>query len=233
MKITPQKHILIVDDEEDILELIRYNLEINGFQTTCVNNGEEALKKTRRLYPDLIILDLMLPNIGGLDVCRILKQDLQTKSIPVLMLTARGEETDIVKGLEIGADDYVTKPFSPQVLVARMNALLRRYSEDVADKKGVITIQELTIHPGKREVKIEGRQVELTYTEFQILHLLARHPNLVFTRNQIIDEVRGENYPVTDRAVDFQIVGLRKKLGKAGGYIKTVRSVGYRFYLEE
>lgn len=233
MKRTLQKHILIVDDEEDILELVRYNLEINGFQTTCVNNGEEALKKTRRLYPDLIILDLMLPNIGGLDVCRILKQDLQTKSIPVLMLTARGEETDIVKGLEIGADDYVTKPFSPQVLVARVNALMRRYSEDVADKKGVITIQELTIHPGKREVKIEGRQVELTYTEFQILHLLARHPNLVFTRNQIIDEVRGDDHPVTDRTVDFQIVGLRKKLGMAGIYIGTVRGVGYRFYLEE
>lgn len=228
-----QKHILIVDDEEDILELVRYNLEINGFQTTCVSNGEQALKTPRIHHPDLIVLDLMLPSIDGLDVCRILKGDSDTKSIPILMLTARGEESDIVKGLEIGADDYITKPFSPLVLVARVKALLRRYSEPVADEKGVITIQELTIHPGRREVKIGERLIEFTFTEFQILHLLARHPNLVFTRNQIIDEVRGDNYPVTDRTVDFQIVGLRKKLGKVDRYIKTVRGVGYRFNLEE
>jgi len=233
MKKMLQKHILIVDDEEDILELVRYNLEINGFQTTCVSNGEQALKTPRIHHPDLIVLDLMLPSIDGLDVCRILKGDSDTKSIPILMLTARGEESDIVKGLEIGADDYITKPFSPLVLVARVKALLRRYSEPVADEKGVITIQELTIHPGRREVKIGERLIEFTFTEFQILHLLARHPNLVFTRNQIIDEVRGDNYPVTDRTVDFQIVGLRKKLGKVDRYIKTVRGVGYRFNLEE
>ncbi|NQV38775.1 MAG: response regulator [Candidatus Marinimicrobia bacterium] len=233
MKRTLQKHILIVDDEEDILELVKYNLEINGFQTTCVTNGEQALKKASIHHPDLIVLDLMLPNIDGLNVCRILKGDTETKSIPILMLTARGEETDIVKGLEIGADDYVTKPFSPQVLVARVKALLRRYSESVADENGVITIHDLTIHPEKREVKIGERLIEFTYTEFQILHLLSSRPNIVFTRYQIIDAVRGDNYPVTDRTVDFQIVGLRKKLGKAGRFIKTVRGVGYRFYLEE
>ncbi|HDY75181.1 MAG TPA: response regulator transcription factor [Candidatus Marinimicrobia bacterium] len=228
-----QKHILIVDDEEDILELVKYNLGINGFLTTCATNGEEALKFTRLHKPDLIVLDLMLPNIDGLDVCRVLKADSETKSIPILMLTARGEESDIIQGLEMGADDYVTKPFSPQVLVARVKTLLRRYSEPIEDKEGVIRIRELSIHPGRREVKIGEKRVELTYTEFQILHLLARHQNFVFTRNQIIDEIRGENYPVTDRTVDFQIVGLRKKLDQAGKYIKTVRGVGYRFYLED
>jgi len=226
-------HILIVDDEEDILELVRYNLELDGFQTTCVINGEQALKKTRTEKPDLIVLDLMLPNIDGLDVCRILKNDSKTKNIPILMLTARGEEADIVRGLEIGADDYVTKPFSPKILVARVKTLLRRYAEPVGDEEGIIRYEELSIHPGKREVKVNDRNVVLTYTEFQILFLLASHPNWVFTRNQIIDEVRGDNYPVTDRSVDFQIVGLRKKLGEAGRFIKTVRGVGYRFHTEE
>lgn len=228
-----QKHILIVDDEEDILELVKYNLEINGFLTTSATNGEEALKFTRSHKPDLIVLDLMLPNIDGLDVCRVLKADSETKNIPILMLTARGEESDIIQGLEMGADDYVTKPFSPQVLVARVKTLLRRYSEPIEDEEGIIRIRELSIHPGRREVKIGEKRIELTYTEFQILHLLARHQNFVFTRNQIIDEIRGENYPVTDRTVDFQIVGLRKKLDQAGKYIKTVRGVGYRFYLED
>jgi two-component system phosphate regulon response regulator PhoB len=228
-----QKHILIVDDEEDILELVKYNLEINGFLTTCATNGEEALKITRSHKPDLIVLDLMLPNIDGLDVCRVLKADSETKYIPIQMLSARGEESDIIQGLEMGADDYVTKPFSPQVLVARVKTLLRRYSEPIENEEGIIRIRELSIHPGRREVKIGEKRIELTYTEFQILHLLARHKNFVFTRNQIIDEIRGENYPVTDRTVDFQIVGLRKKLNQAGRYIKTVRGVGYRFYLEK
>ncbi len=233
MKKTLQKHILIVDDEEDILELVKYNLEVNGFRTTCVTNGEDALKMTRSGQTDLMILDLMLPNIDGLDVCRIIKADSEIKRFPILMLTAKGEESDIIQGLEMGADDYVTKPFSPEVLVARVKALLRRETESDEESDQMIQLDGLTINPGRREVKVDGKRVELTFSEFQILYLLARHPNFVYTRNQIIDEVRGENYPVTDRTVDFQIVGLRKKLGTAEKYIKTVRGVGYRFYLEE
>jgi two-component system phosphate regulon response regulator PhoB len=224
-----RKHILVVDDEEDILELVGYNLENAGFQVTTAREGEVALKLIRGKNPDLIILDLMLPGIDGLDICRILKSDRETESIPILMLTARGEETDIVKGLEIGADDYVTKPFSPKVLIARVNALLRRHQVSDPGKEDVLAFGELSIHPGRREVFVAGRPVSLTYTEFQILLVLASHPGWVFTRNQIIDRVRGEQYPVTDRSVDYQIVGLRKKLGKAGRFIKTVRGVGYRF----
>lgn len=228
-----RKPIIVVDDEEDILELIRYNLDKEGFQVVCATTGEDALLKARSESIDLLVLDLMLPGIDGLDVCRILKSDSQTKSIPILMLTAKGEEADIVKGLEIGADDYVTKPFSPRVLIARVKALLRRSIEDGKRPEDVIAIQELCIHPGRREVKVEDVSIELTYTEFQILNFLASHPGWVYTRNQIIDAVREDNYPVTDRSVDFQIVGLRKKLGRAGKYIKTVRGVGYRFFAEE
>ncbi|MFQ5730196.1 MAG: response regulator [Waddliaceae bacterium] len=228
-----RKHIIVVDDEEDILELIRYNLDKEGFQVICATTGEDALQKARSKSIDLLVLDLMLPGIDGLDVCRILKSDSKTKSVPILMLTSKGEEADIVKGLEIGADDYVTKPFSPKVLIARVKALLRRSFEGKKGPDDVIAIQELFIHPSRREVKVEDVPIELTYTEFQILHLLVRHPGWVYTRNQIIDTVRGDNYPVTDRAVDFQIVGLRKKLGKAGKYIKTVRGVGYRFLAED
>lgn len=228
-----KKHILIIDDEEDILEFIHYNLDKEGFQVTCATTGEDALQKARSKRVDLLVLDLMLPGIDGLDVCRILKSDAKTKSMPILMLTAKGEEADIVKGLEIGADDYVTKPFSPKVLIARVKALLRRNFESKKKPEEVIAIQELSIHPNRREVKVEDVLIELTFTEFQILSFLASHPGWVYTRDQIIDAVHGDDYPVTDRSVDFQIVGLRKKLGTAGKYIKTVRGVGYRFFAEE
>ncbi len=227
------KHILVIDDEEDILELICYNLKNEEFRVICAATGEEALQKARSESIDLLVLDLMLPGIDGLDVCRILKSDAKTKAIPILMLTAKGEEADIVMGLETGAADYVTKPFSPGILIARVKALLRRGFEDESKPDDVISVQELSIHSGRRHVKVADASVELTYTEFQILHLLASHPGWVYTRNQIIDAVRGDNYPVTDRSVDFQIVGLRKKLGNAGKYIKTVRSVGYRFFAED
>ena len=233
MKKRLKKLILIVDDEKDILDLVSYNLKKAGFHSIGVEDGEKALSSAREEIPDAIILDLMLPGISGLDVCRVLKGDSKTNSIPILMLTARVADSDIVKGLEIGADDYVTKPFSPKVLVARIQALLRRGSERVLDPDGILSAGNLIIHPGKREVKVYGEKISLTFTEFQILFLLASHPNWVFTREQIIEEVRGENYPVTDRTVDFQIVGLRKKLGTAGELVKTVRGVGYRFYLED
>ncbi|NOZ07637.1 MAG: response regulator transcription factor [FCB group bacterium] len=233
MKKRLNKLILIVDDEKDIRNLVSFNLKKAGFQTLLASDGEKAIRETRTHYPDLIVLDLMLPGINGHDACRVLKGDPKTSKIPILMLTARGEEADIIKGLEIGADDYVTKPFSPKVLVARVKALLRREEEIDLGSDGKLVYGSLEIHTGKREVRTNGDLVDLTFSEFQILFLLASHPNWVFTRNQIIEEIRGENYFVTDRAVDFQIVGLRKKLGRDGQLIKTVRGVGYRFYFEK
>ena len=225
--------ILIVDDEDGILELVRYNTEKVGYKTICVGCGEDALNKTRELIPDLIILDLMLPRIDGLDVCRILKSDNSTNMIPILMLTAKGEDDDIIKGLEIGADDYVSKPFTVKVLLARIKSLLRRNKSTTINDKDRLVFSNLIIEPLKRSVRVNNMNVELTYTEFEILHLFAKHPNLVFTRSQIIDAVRGENYPVIDRTVDFQIVGLRKKLGSSGDIIQTVRGLGYRILFEE
>ena len=221
--------ILIVDDEEDILELVGYNLAREGYKITKALSGEEALRSSRSEIPDLIILDLMLPGIDGLEVLKKLKKDSKTVNIPTVLLTAKGEEADIVAGLELGADDYITKPFSPRILLARIRAVLRRQHEETAGLQAVIHIHDLEIHPGRRSVLAKGNPVELTFTEFQILFLLAGKPGWVFTRFQIVDAVRGDDYPVTDRSIDVQIVGLRKKLGSCGKYIETVRGVGYRF----
>jgi two-component system phosphate regulon response regulator PhoB len=221
--------ILVVDDEEDILELVRYNLQREGYQVETAVSGEKALKLARQQPPELIVLDLMLPGMDGLDVARHLKNDARCRQVPIVMLTAKGEEADVVTGLELGAEDYVTKPFSPRILVARIKAVLRRRHEAPAEGDERIEIHDLEIHPGRREVRVAGVPVDLTYTEFQVLHCLARRPGWVFTRAQIVDAVRGDNYPVTDRSVDVQVVGLRKKLGAAGRYIETVRGVGYRF----
>ncbi|MEW6670311.1 MAG: response regulator transcription factor [Thermodesulfobacteriota bacterium] len=226
----PKEKILVVDDEEDILELIRHNLAREGYQVICAATGEKAVEKIRSGKPDLIVLDLMLPGIDGLQVARMLKNDAATRRIPIIMLTAKGEEADIVTGLELGADDYITKPFSPRVLIARVRAVIRR-REKIVEDDGSTTLQinEISIHPGRRSVTVNGDPVELTYTEFQVLYYLARRPGWVFTRSQIVNAVRGSDYPVTDRSVDVQIVGLRKKLGDCGEYIETVRGVGYRF----
>jgi len=224
-----RESILVVDDEEDIQELVRYNLAKEGYKVTCVGTGEDALDTARTGLPDLIVLDLMLPGIDGLDVCKILKTDDKAGHIPIIMLTAKGEETDVVTGLELGADDYVTKPFSPRILLARIRSVLRKAARAETDDNDVVQIHDLVINPGRREVLYKGKAVDLTYTEFGILHLLARRPGWVFTRYQIIDGVRGEDYIVTDRSVDVQVAGLRKKLGRAGKYIETVRGVGYRF----
>ena len=176
----------------------------------------------------------MLPGIQGLDVCRIIKSDQETKETPIIMVTALGQEEDIVKGLETGADDYITKPFSIKVLIARVNAVLKRSIEVGEDSDKSLLINGISIKPRLREVRVEDKVIDnLTFSEFQILYLLAGHPGWVFTRYQIIDKIRGDNYPVTDRSVDFQIVGLRKKLGDAGKLIKTVRGVGYRFTPDE
>lgn len=226
-----KKQILVVEDEEDILALIHFNLVKNGFRVECAMNGEEGYRKARDLRPDLVLLDLMLPGMNGLEVCKRLREDPGSKDIPVIMLTARGEERDVVKGLDLGADDYIAKPFSPQVLVARVNAVLRRRikEETGAEHSEPITIHELFIHPGRNKVVAGDESIELTYTEFKVLMLLASRPGWVFTRSQIVDAVHGEGYAVTDRAVDVQIVGLRKKLGPCGDYIETVRGIGYRF----
>ena len=224
-----KKKILAVDDEEDILELLRFNLTKEGFAVVCAGSGEEALKLTRLEKPELILLDLLLPGIDGLEVARRLKNDATTKETPVIMVTAKGEEADIVTGLEVGAEDYITKPFSRKVLIARVRAVLRRKAAAPADDKQVLAVHDLLIHPGRREVLVKGKPVLLTFTEFGILNFLARRPGWVFTRSQIVDAVKGDEYFVTDRAVDVQIVGLRKKLGSAAKVIETVRGVGYRF----
>jgi two-component system alkaline phosphatase synthesis response regulator PhoP len=226
----PKERILVVEDEEDILELVRYNLVKEGYQVTGALTGEDALRKARAEVFDLIVLDLMLPGIDGLDVAKKLKSDQKTVHVPILMLTAKGEEADIVTGLELGADDYVPKPFSPRVLIARVRAILRRKAGTPDEREvSMLRIHNLEIDLGRRSVLISGQAVDLTYTEFQVLYILARRPGWVFTRSQIVDAVRGDDYPVTDRSVDVQIVGLRKKLGVSGRYIETVRGVGYRF----
>jgi two-component system alkaline phosphatase synthesis response regulator PhoP len=222
------ENILVVEDEEDILELVRYNLNKEGYRVTGVLSGEEGLQAARSHPPDLIILDLMLPGTDGLTVCRELKQDARTRDLPIVILTAKGEEADIVAGLELGADDYITKPFSPRVLLARLRAVLRRRRAEPASERDVLEIHQMVIHPGRHEVLVQGRPVDLTVTEFRLLSFLARRPGWVFTRSQIVQGVQGEDYAVTERAVDVQIVGLRKKLGPAGQYIETVRGVGYR-----
>jgi two-component system, OmpR family, alkaline phosphatase synthesis response regulator PhoP len=230
-----QRSVLVVEDEEDIRELLTYNLLKEGYQVAGVATGEGALAAVESRPPDIILLDLLLPGMDGLSVCRKLKANPATQPIPILMLTAKGEETDIVAGLNLGADDYVTKPFSPRVLLARLRAVMRRRTaEAVAASEGdeegeAIEIRELKIHPGRHEVRVQGAVVELTATEFRLLHFLAQRPGWVFTRQQILDGVHGDNYAITDRAVDVQIVGLRRKLGPVGSYIETVRGVGYRF----
>jgi len=221
--------ILVIEDEEDIAELIRYNLEREGYRIFHAESGELGLQSLRRHHPDLLLLDLMLPGMDGLEVCKRVKADVASAETPVIMVTARGEEADIVAGLELGADDYLTKPFSPRVLVARVRAVLRRRAIGPLADDAVVGADGIEIHPGRHQVTVDGAPVELTATEFKILHFLAKRPGWVFTRYQIVDGIRGPNYPVTERAVDVQVVALRRKLGSYGEAIETVRGVGYRF----
>jgi len=224
----PKEKVLIVEDEEDVLELVRYNLDKEGYQVVTAITGEAGVKVARTELPDLVLLDLMLPGLDGLDVCRILKNDPTTAHLPIVMLTARGEEADIVTGLELGADDYVTKPFSPRVMMARVKAVLRRKNAAPPAANATVRVRDLVIHPGRHEVLVKGEPVALTYTEFRLLHLLARRPGWVFTRSQIVDAVRGDDVAVTERAVDVQVAGLRRKLGACSDQVETVRGVGYR-----
>jgi two-component system phosphate regulon response regulator PhoB len=228
-----KKTILVVEDDEDIQQLVGYNLIKAGFLVEYGDSGEQALEKIRHQSPDLMLLDLMLPEMDGTDLCRIIRSDSRLSQLPIIMLTAKSEESDIISGLDHGADDYVTKPFSPKILISRVKAVLRRKAKDSApqpsDPGGVIKIDDLVIDPGRYEVKIKGESVNLTPTEFGILNLLTKKAGWVFTRQQIIDAVRGYDYLVTPRTIDVQMFSLRKKLGATGKKIETVRGIGYRF----
>jgi two-component system phosphate regulon response regulator PhoB len=225
--------ILIVEDDENIQQLVGYNLAKAGFHVLYADNGEQALATVKREQPDLLVLDLMLPGLNGFEVCRILRKDPQTRSLPIIMLTAKSEENDVSAGLDLGADDYITKPFSPRILVSRIKSALRRRDElsgeeGGEDSGGLIRVHDIIIDPKRYEVMVAGTPVALTVTEFSILDLLARRPGWVFSRQQIIDGVRGYDYVITPRAVDVQVFGLRKKLGASGECIETVRGIGYR-----
>ncbi|MBK8166854.1 MAG: response regulator transcription factor [bacterium] len=222
------EHVLIVEDDEDIAELLEYNLQRQGFRPSCAGTGEEGLREARENRPDLILLDLMLPGLSGLEVCRTLKDAEATAFIPIIMLTAKGEEEDIVAGFNAGADDYVTKPFRPKILLARVHAVLRRGAAGRQDDTQPLQIGPLLIHPGRHEVADAAGPIDLTRTEFRILQYLASRPGWVFTRSQIVRAVHGDDYPVTGRSVDVQVAALRRKLGESGAMIQTVRGVGYK-----
>jgi two-component system phosphate regulon response regulator PhoB len=224
-----RERVLIVEDDEDILELVRYTIAKDGYDVSTVRTGEDALALAAARPPDLVVLDLMLPELSGFQVCARLKADPRTRHIPVVMLTAKGEETDIVAGLELGADDYIVKPFSPRVLLARIASVLRRRGREPADETAILRIRDLVINPGKHEVTVGDRSVTLTATEFRILHFLARRAGWVYDRGRIAEAIHGEGYSTTSRSVDVQIAALRKKLGPAGAQLETVRGAGYRF----
>ena len=224
----PEKTILLVEDERDLLELLKYNFDREGYHVVTAETGEDGLKLVRKQPPDLILLDLMLPSMDGLEVCRSLKGRPETATIPIIMLTAKGEEADVVQGLEMGADDYITKPFSPRILMARIQAVLRRAETDQQERR-MIEAGGVRIDLDRHEVFSNEEQVDLTATEFKLLTLLVSRPARVFTRQQIIDSLHEGFAAVTDRSVDVQVVALRRKLEGAGKRIETVRGVGYRF----
>ncbi|MBM4067112.1 MAG: response regulator [Planctomycetes bacterium] len=224
----PNEKILVVDDEQDLVKLIRYHLEKEGYKVISAYNGEDALFLSRKERPELILLDLMLPGIDGLEVCKKLKSDPEMAAIAIVMLTAKGEEVDITVGLKLGADDYVTKPFSPKELVARVQAVLRR-AKSASTTKDYIKIDTLTIDLYKHEVTIKNEPVPLTLTEFKLLHQLAGKPGRVFTRDQLLDAVSGPETFVIDRTVDVHIASLRKKLKAYANRIVTIRGIGYKF----
>jgi len=222
--------ILIIEDEEDIQQLVSYNLLKQEFHVLCADDGENGLLQAGGKNPDLILLDIMLPGINGLEVLTRLKSTLETRNIPVILLSARGEEEDIVNGLERGADDYVPKPFSPKILIARIESVLRRRQpEKKPDISSSLSLHGLHIDQDRRQLDFKGQDIRTTVSEFDILTVLMKRPGWVFTRQQIIDHIHGQDFLVTERLVDVQIHGLRKKLGKAGELIETIRGIGYRF----
>lgn len=223
--------ILIVEDERDIVDLLQYNLQEAGFETDYVRNGADALHRAVEKSPDLILLDLMLPEVDGLIVCRLLKNDPRTKNIPIVMVTAKTEERDRIAGLELGVDDYITKPFSPKEVVLRVSAVLRRLQVGNQQAEDTKQIQRhgLTIDLDKHQVLTESGPIDLTATEFKLITLFARSPGRVFTRDILMDVIWGEEYYGIDRTVDTHVSRLRRKLGEFGEHIETVHGVGYRF----
>jgi two-component system phosphate regulon response regulator PhoB/two-component system alkaline phosphatase synthesis response regulator PhoP len=221
------KLIAVVDDEPDILELLTTHLEKAGFKVASYLRGNDLLIGLRKTLPDLIVLDLMLPDMDGMEICKYLKKEQRYSQIPIIMVTARVEEGDRILGLELGADDYVTKPFSPKEIVARVKAVLRR-SQDQPEKRYLSVAGVISIDPQKYEVTIEDDSIDLTSTEFRILQILAERKGWVFTRTQILDQLWGTEKTVVDRTVDVHIKKLRQKLGAAGKFIKNVRGVGYK-----
>ena len=222
--------VLVIDDEKDLQELVRYNLEKEGYDVVTALDGESGLHVAIEHNPDLILLDLMLPGVDGLELCRLLRKESRTAQIPLIMLTAKASEPDRVVGLELGADDYVTKPFSPRELVARVKALLRR-ATPLTENASVLRRGDLTIDVHRHEVISAGKPIMLTATEFRILHFLASRPGRVFSRNEIIDGAQGRDTAVLDRTIDVHVTSIRRKLGACGDYLETVRAVGYKFQL--
>jgi len=222
--------VLIVDDEEDILDFLSYNLKKEGYDVITVDSGRKCLENHTKQLPDIILLDVMMPGISGIDVCKKIKADPKTKDIPVIMLTAKITEKDIVTGLNSGADDYMVKPFSLRILIARIKAQLRRLDTNTESN---IRLGDLTVNTESRQVLLKNKKIELTFSRFEILTLFIKNPEKVFSRKQIVKEIRGDNYPVTERAIDVHIVEMRRLLKEYGNCIKTVRGVGYKFSDEE
>ncbi len=222
--------IVVIEDETDILEVIAYNLKREGYDVITSTSGEDGLEKIERTKPNLVVLDLMLPEVDGIELCKKLKADPITQSIPVIMVTAKGEESDVVLGLGVGADDYITKPFSPRELTARVKAVLRRSkSKGESDRRERVAFEGVVIDPQRHEVRVDGESVSLTATEFRLLHFLALHPGRVFTRDHLLNRVIGDDAIVIDRNIDVHVRAIRKKLGTRRELIETIRGVGYRF----
>ena len=220
--------IVVIEDEVDILEVINYNLSKEGFDVCSALDGEEGLALIKKEVPDLVLLDLMLPGLDGIEICRKLKTDYSTRSIPIIMVTAKGEESDIVLGLGMGADDYMVKPFRPRELMARIRSVLRR-GDFIEEGEGLVSIDELVIDINRHEVKLEGKKIDLTAMEFKLLHFLASHPGQVFTRENLLNHISSDDTFIIDRNIDVHIRSIRKKLDKHRELIETIHRVGYRF----
>ena len=222
--------VFVIEDEPDILEVIEYNLKREGYQVESSRNGREGLRRVQNELPALLILDLMLPGLDGIEVCREVKTQPATRQIPVLIVSAKGEESDVVLGLGVGADDYITKPFSPRELVARVRAVLRRGPlRDSGPTQERVAAEGVLVDAGRHEVVVDGAVVPFTATEFRLLHYIASHPGRVFTRDQLLSSVIGDDVVVIDRNIDVHIRSVRKKLGGHRDLIETIRGVGYRF----
>ena len=225
--------IVVVEDEADILEVIDYNLSKEGFDVSSSTDGLEGMALVQKEIPDLVLLDLMLPGMDGIEICQTLKADSATRSISIIMVTAKGEESDIVLGLGIGADDYVLKPFRPRELIARVKSVLRRGRLKEEVNEDIVSIDGMVIDCNRHEVRLEGKKINLTAMEFKLLHFLASHPGRVFTREHILNNVSSEDAYIIDRNIDVHIRSIRKKLDKQRDLIETIHRVGYRFRDEE